>query len=182
MTRIVDDDHHAIVDDNPILLSVLLKATNINCSHYSNNYCYSTPRILLYSTMATRGVFQLTKLKLIYCEHGGSSKHVREFLSTGKILDWAAAHPSVQVEVLVRNGNHPFVEGEYVTGLPKQIGVKNIEIPQLTSYMKMLYNSSGRKIKRLAVPVVTSTPTIQGIWSPMLDLGHAPFPNIKIVD
>ena len=132
--------------------------------------------------MATRGVFQLTKLKIVYCEHGGSSKHVREFLTSGKVLEWAAAHPSVEVDVLVRNGKHPYVQGEYLTGPSKQIGVKNEDISWLRKAMNMLFNSSGRKIKKLDQPVITATPSIQGIWSPMLDLGHAPYENIKIVE
>lgn len=132
--------------------------------------------------MATRGVYQLTKLKIFYCEHGGSSRFIREFLSSGKILTWAEAHPSVQVDVLVRNGHHPYVKGDYLTGPSKQISVKNEEIPIITKAMKMLFNSSGRKIKKLDIPVITATPTIQGTWTPMLDLGHAPFQNIKIVE
>ena len=72
-------------------------------------------------TMATRGVKQLQKLTLAYCEHGGSSRHIRDFISSGRIVDYAKANPTVQVSVEVRNGHHPAVVGKYLTGWDKQV-------------------------------------------------------------
>jgi len=71
--------------------------------------------------MATRGVKQLQKLTLAYCEHGGSSRHIRDFISSGRIVDYAKANPTVQVSVEVRNGHHPAVVGKYLTGWDKQV-------------------------------------------------------------
>jgi large subunit ribosomal protein L43 len=127
------------------------------------------------SIMATRGIFQLQTLKFFYCEHGGSSRTVRDFISSGRIVRWAMANPQVDVEVKVRNGQHPYVLGEYLTGNPKQVGVKNEDMKRIYEVIDMLKNSSGRKIKRLQKPVVTQTPTIQGIWTPMLDIKDAEF-------
>ena len=131
--------------------------------------------------MATRGVLQLKKLNIVYCEHGGSSRAVREFVSSGRIIDWATQHPHVEVELKLRNGKHPYIQGEYLSGHPKQIGVKNQEIKQIYKVMDMLKNSSGRKITRLNRPVVTQTPSIQGIWTPMLNLQNLPDFDVKIV-
>ena len=71
--------------------------------------------------MATRGIRQLQKLTLSYCEHGGSSRYVREFISSGKIVEYARANPQVQVAVEVSNGRHPNVTAEYLTGWDKQV-------------------------------------------------------------
>ena len=130
--------------------------------------------------MATRGIFQLKTLKIFYCEHGGSSRAVRDFISSGRIVAWATQNPQIEVEVKVRNGKHPFVEGEYISGQPKQIGVKNEDTKRIYEVMDMLKNSSGRKMKRLNRPVITQTPSIQGVWTPMLNLKEATF-DIEIV-
>lgn len=131
--------------------------------------------------MATRGVMQLQKLRLVYCEYGGSSAALRDYISSGKIIDWATNHSNAHVKVEVRNGKHPIVEGDYVTGRPKQVCVKNSTPKAIQQVMDMLYNSSGRKIAKLRKPVITATPSIQGIWTPMLNLkGEKPF-DIKIV-
>jgi large subunit ribosomal protein L43 len=130
--------------------------------------------------MATRGVFQLQTLKIFYCEHGGSSRTIRDFISSGRIVRWAMENPQIDIEVKIRNGHHPYVLGEYLTGNPKQIGIKNEDTKRIYDAINMLKNSSGRKIKRFQKPVVTQTPTIQGIWTPMLNLKHTEF-DIKYI-
>jgi large subunit ribosomal protein L43 len=130
--------------------------------------------------MATRGIFQLQTLKICYCEFGGSSRAVRDFISSGRIVSWATDHPQVQVELKVRNGKHPFLEGDYISGQPKQIGVKNEDTKRIYQVMDMLKNSSGRKMKRLNRPVITQTPSVQGVWTPMLNLQNVEF-DIEIV-
>jgi large subunit ribosomal protein L43 len=125
--------------------------------------------------MATRGIFQLQTLKVFYCEHGGSSRSVRDFISSGRIVRWAMDNPQIDVEVKIRNGKHPYVLGEYLTGNPKQVGIKNEDTKRIYEVMNLLKNSSGRKIKRLQKPVMTQTPTIQGIWTPGLNIKDVEF-------
>lgn len=133
------------------------------------------------NTMATRGIKQLTKLSLTYCEHGGSSRYMREFISSGRIIDFANKNPTLEIDVKIRNGKHPFVKGYYLTGQDKQIGVKNEGLGRIEKVLTKLNNSSGRKITKLKKPVVTSTPSVQGVWSPMLAIQDKKF-DIKIVD
>jgi len=45
----------------------------------------------------------------------------------------------------------------------------------------MLNNSSGRKIKKVGAPVKTLTPSVQGVWTPYLDIAGQKF-DIKIVE
>lgn len=130
--------------------------------------------------MATRGVKQLQKLTLAYCEHGGSSRHIRDFISSGRIVDYAKANPTVQVSVEVRNGHHPAVVGKYLSGWDKQICVKSEPIKRIYNVIQMLNDSSGRKMNRLDGPVQTQTPSVQGIWTPFLDLSGKDF-GVEIV-
>ena len=132
--------------------------------------------------MATRGVFQLQKLRLYYCEIGGSSRAMRDYLGSGKLVDWATNHPHVEIIVQPRNGHHPYIRAAYKTqASTHQICVKNSTESYIAEVVDKLHNRSGRKIKRLVKPVATATPSIQGVWTPMLDLRNKPF-SIRFVD
>lgn len=135
--------------------------------------------------MATRGVFQLTKLYINYCEHGGSSQALREYISNGKLVAWATAHPHVEIAVNRRNGKHPFVEADYLTNSKKtschQISVKNYEKwKHVEEVLDLLSNRSGRKITKITKPVLTDTPTIQGVWTPFLNLQMQQEPAFRV--
>ena len=122
--------------------------------------------------MATRGVPQLRKLYIRYCEHGGSSSPIRSYLSSSPhLLNFASAHPHINIIVKPRNGHHPYIEGHYVTGTSKQICVKNVEEKRIREVLEMLRNTSGRKIVRLGGLAVRGDGiSVQGVWTPMLDL------------
>lgn len=127
--------------------------------------------------MATRGVFQLTRLRLYYCEHGGSSQALRDYIGSGRLAAWASARPHVAIEVAPRNGRHPFITGDYRTqASTHQVSVRNYENwKQVEEVMDMLANRSGRKLTKITKPVLTDTPSIQGVWTPFLDLSQAEF-------
>jgi large subunit ribosomal protein L43 len=129
--------------------------------------------------MATRGIFQLRTLTLSYCEHGGSSKAVRDFLASGKLIDWAKERPSVEIRVRVKNGKHPNVKGEYLTGVDgsvHQVCLKSnaARTPDIGGTLDKLFNKSGRKMTKLTKPVYTDTPSVQGVWTPALNLHLQP--------
>lgn len=135
--------------------------------------------------MATRGVFQLRRLRLYYCEIGGSSRAMREYLGNGKLVEWATERPHIQIEVLRRNGNHPYIGADYLSNgkTQHQISVKNAESwEKVEDVMNQLANRSGRKIKKITKDVITQTPSIQGVWTPFLNLQHEPTFGIQIID
>ena len=134
--------------------------------------------------MATRGINQLQKLRIRYCEHGGSSAAVRSYLSQSPhLLDFATNNPHITIIVKPRNGHHPYIEGQYITGQSKQICVKNTDEKRIKEVFAALRNTSGRKIVRLGgLAVRGDCASIQGVWTPMLDLnGSKPF-DIKMVE
>ena len=134
----------------------------------------------LHNKMATRGIKQLQKLRIVYCEYGGSSRYVREFLQKSaptattthkhSIVQFALDNPTVEVLCQLRPGKHPYVRGEYLTGNFKQECIKNQPILEIRKAMQRLNNSSGRKLVKFEKPVVTQTPSVQGVWTPMLDI------------
>lgn len=100
--------------------------------------------------MATRGVFQLRKLTVKYCEYGGSSKGARGFIRH-RIVEFANKTPAAEVVTELRPGHHPYIAGEYETGESKSIGVKNITPSEIMDYAMTLRNSSGRKVSSSSI-------------------------------
>ena len=128
--------------------------------------------------MATRGIQQLQKLSIRYCEHGGSSATIRSYLQhspsspQNHLINFATSNPSVKIIIKPRNGHHPYIQGEYLTGPSKQICVKNCSEGRIKEVMAMLVNTSGRKITRLGgLAVRGDCVSVQGVWTPMLNLG-----------
>mmetsp|Transcript_23329 Transcript_23329/g.28675 ORF Transcript_23329/g.28675 Transcript_23329/m.28675 type:complete len:133 (-) Transcript_23329:292-690(-) len=131
--------------------------------------------------MATRGIQQLKHLQLVYCEHGGSSSHLRQYLNSSKILSFCNEYPSLEVSTKLRNGKHPYIKADYVTGSSKQVCVKNESIERIVKVMHMLKDSSGRKIAKIGTPIKTQTPSVQGVWTPSLDISNKGF-EIQIME
>lgn len=136
--------------------------------------------------MATRGVYQLKKLTLKYCEVGGSSRAMREFIGDGHLVQWATERPHINIEVQRRQNRHPVVHADYLTNTENylhQVSVKNYESwEDVQAVLEQLSNRSGRKIKKITKPIVTDTPSIQGIWTPFLNLQHEPAFKVQFVD
>jgi large subunit ribosomal protein L43 len=127
--------------------------------------------------MATRGIKQLKHLHIVYCEHGGSSSNIRQYISshTSKIITFCQSNPTVQVLTKLRNGKHPYIKADYVTGYSKQVCIKNEPVGRITKVIQMLNDSSGRKITKIGGPIKTQTPSVQGVWTPMLDIANKEF-------
>ena len=120
--------------------------------------------------MSIRGVTQLTKLTVRYCRHSGSSVGVREHLQD-KLIDWCNQHPMVNVSAEVKSGRHPVLVAKYLNGKERVVGVKNLSAAEVDKHMTLLRNSiglktTGRGLKnRLNRPVISSRPSIQGVWT-----------------
>jgi large subunit ribosomal protein L43 len=136
--------------------------------------------------MATRGVYQLTKLNIYYCEIGGSSRALRDYIGNGQLVAWATKYPHVNIEVKRNNGYHPIIHADYVTNSKRilhQVSVKNYESwEHVEEVLMMLSNRSGRKITRITKDVLSDTPSSQGVWTPFLNLQHEPSFDVQIVD
>lgn len=140
--------------------------------------------------MATRGIQQLQKLRIRYCEHGGSSTAIRQYLSqspsspnNNHLINFAKSHPNIQIIIKPRNGHHPYIQGEYITGNSKQICIKNTSQGRIKDVMSMLVNTSGRKISRLGGKAVRGDcVSVQGVWTPMLELSGETSFDMKIVE
>ena len=120
--------------------------------------------------MATHGERQLLRLTLSYCNNGGSSRFVRELLATNQLVSFANANPELEIKTEIKKNAHPFIRGEYKTGWDKTIGCKNLDNATLLKNMNMLNDSSGRKITKITKNVFSDKPSVQGAWTPSLNL------------
>ncbi|CAM9638237.1 unnamed protein product, partial [Sphacelaria rigidula] len=91
--------------------------------------------------MATRGVFQLSKLRIHYCDIGGSSRGARDFIKQ-HVVKFANETPAAEIQTVMKRGRHPFLFGEYLDGTHKMITVKNLTPKEIEDYAMMLKNSS----------------------------------------
>ena len=117
--------------------------------------------------MATRGVWQLTRLAFSHCEHSGSSRGARIFLQE-YLTHFAKEHPHVEITTMVTPGRHPFVRGDYKNGTSRSVGLKNEGPGEILRQVMNLRSTIGRRTstgsksnRSVKQRVVTATPSIQ---------------------
>lgn len=113
--------------------------------------------------MATRGVWQLKKLVVKYCDISGSSRGARELMEA-KLPAFQRANPQLEVETVLSRGRHPHLQGLYRNGRDRVVGVKNQSADEVLEHATRLRNSTGRKVLKLRHRHVTKQPSIQGTW------------------
>ena len=127
-------------------------------------------------------VLPCKRITISYCNFGGSSTGIRDFLRL-RLASFAKQYPEVEFRVLEKPGKHPVLKGEYTTpntfsaegslDSVKQICVRKWNIDVVENKLKLLINSSGKKLSKPKHTVVSSNPSVRGIWSPFyVDPNH----------
>mmetsp|Transcript_13435 Transcript_13435/g.18378 ORF Transcript_13435/g.18378 Transcript_13435/m.18378 type:complete len:120 (-) Transcript_13435:224-583(-) len=119
--------------------------------------------------MSLRGVWQLTNLTLHYCRIGGSSRGMRDFIES-ELPKFREANPQLNVKVKQKNGHHPVLYGEFVHGNTKEVTVRNEDIAEIQRQINFLRNQYGMPVVKLKTRNRTKRPSIQGMWTPELNL------------
>ncbi|DBA03545.1 TPA: hypothetical protein N0F65_011446 [Lagenidium giganteum] len=135
----------------------------------------STAANQLDEAMATKGVWQLQKLTIRYCQYGGSSRYVRQLLADERFLRFVEENPQVQFQTELKGARHPVLIGDYITNERKVVDVKNQDEKFVLQMMQRLRDTSGRKMTKMKRPVISKRPSVQGIWQPDIK-----FPEFKI--
>lgn len=127
-------------------------------------------------------VLPCKRITITYCNFGGSSAGMREFLRL-RLSNFAKSYPEVEFRVLEKPGKHPVLKGEYATPNTqtnqisasssvsesnsfKQICVRKWNIDVIENKLKLLINSSGKKLSKPKHTVVSTNASVRGIWSP----------------
>ena len=61
-----------------------------------------------------------------------------------------------------------------VNGNEKQICVKNMQPENIVTFVSDLRNQLGNKVLPKSKPVLSKNPTVQGEWTPQMDLVNIP--------
>lgn len=107
------------------------------------------------------------KVSLQYCNWGGSSQGVRDFLThEGKLLDKIAEKNSdVMFEVVTRKG-HPTFTFYYNNGAQQAVDVRNKRLGDVISKLEEYISRSGNAPFKFNHKVLSQNESIRGIWSP----------------
>jgi len=116
-----------------------------------------------------RYVCQLQRLVFNYDSNIGSSRGLRRFidLESKKFVD---SHPHIAVYFKERNGQTPRLVANYLNGMSRIIAVPDHDSQAIWEWIERLKNESGRqwRSERLHQPWITTTPSIQGTWTPFM--------------
>ncbi|RIB06762.1 thioredoxin-like protein [Gigaspora rosea] len=117
-------------------------------------------------------VFPCRKMEFTYCERSGSSRGMIEYLKT-HLIPFAEKNPQIEIVVTPRPSKHPFVRGLYLNGREKGISARNKTPEEIVETVNLIRDNTGFKNnKRFKKPVISTTPSVRGIWSPFNTQPH----------
>ncbi|AET38322.1 mitochondrial 54S ribosomal protein mL43 Ecym_2609 [Eremothecium cymbalariae DBVPG len=113
-------------------------------------------------------VFPCKKIILQYCNWGGSSQGLRDFLVSKRLVQWAEKYPQINFEVVKKSG-HPVIKALYTNGRNKAICVKNLNIDNVENKLRLLKDSSGEQLHHRTKNnnVESLNKSVRGLWSPL---------------
>ena len=115
--------------------------------------------------MVSRGVHQLKNMRLYFCDFGGSSLGVRDFLKSPQLVDFVSKNEHLNLEIFLRRGHHPYVSSTYVNGYVKDQPLRGMEEDHVLQEFQKFNNSFGRQaLKHNSIKVTTSRRSVQGGW------------------
>lgn len=123
--------------------------------------------------MSKKGVWQLQRLIVNYCDIGGSSIGTRAILND-KLIKFATENPQINFVTFIRRGKHPHLRAEYKSGRMHAISVKNMSPEDVMRKMYDLRNQFGDKAKKIGSAKLTKRESVQGRWNPLLFMNVGP--------
>lgn len=77
--------------------------------------------------MVSRGVPQLKNIRLYFCDFGGSSLGVRNFLKSQHLADFLNKNEHINLEIYMRRNHHPYMSSTYINGYVKDQPLRSFE-------------------------------------------------------
>ncbi|CAO3637636.1 unnamed protein product [Mucor hiemalis] len=116
-------------------------------------------------------VLQCRKMVFNYCEKWGSNKGMIEYI---RKISPTLPRSILKLKLLFNlDLLIPIVRGYYLNGRDKVICTRNLTPAEINTKVELLRDSSGDKIKNLTKrPVISTTESVRGIWSPFNSNPH----------
>ncbi|EPY52192.1 ribosomal protein subunit L51 [Schizosaccharomyces cryophilus OY26] len=112
------------------------------------------------------------RIELSYCNWGGSSKSMKEFLSK-KLAAIAKTSQDIEFHVYNQQGKHPLIRAFYNTGREKTICTRKMDANQITDKIMLCRDSDGLKPRFIKQPVESTNPSVRGVWSPFSETAES---------
>lgn len=107
------------------------------------------------------------KVTLQFCNWGGSSQGLRDFLSTKKPLEKFASENSDTMFEIKQKVGHPQLIFHYNNGVSQSVDVRNHSVPALNKQLWEGLQRSGNPLFKFNHKVKSENESVRGIWSPL---------------
>jgi hypothetical protein len=115
--------------------------------------------------MSLNGVLQLKTLALRFSkQHTRASVGVRDAVLSGALAGWARAHPTVTVTTEAAANRSPCVSAAYADGTTKTVGMVGFDKSEVLRLLGRLRDTTTARRRTFRAPVVTTAPSVQGVW------------------
>ena len=105
---------------------------------------------------------------LRYCNWGGSSQGVRDFLThPNKLVDRFAQNNKDMVFEIVSKKGHPSFKFHYGNGVEKEVDVRNMKVGEVAQKLQEYIRRSGSEPFKYNHKVLSNNESVRGIWSPL---------------
>jgi hypothetical protein len=98
--------------------------------------------------MSFRGVKQLKELVIRYSDRDGSSRGIREWMST-RLVSFAESNPDLLIKTELKRNKHPILTGQYVNGNAKTLCIKNLGPTEVETKVLFVRNQIGKRVSWL---------------------------------
>lgn len=100
---------------------------------------------------------------------GGASRGVREFIETD-LVNFSRENPGVAIYLKPRMSENPVLKAEYLNGSTHWFSLRLMNKMEVVQWLDFHVTKSGERVKRYRKPHHTDWPSVQGVWTPFLNL------------
>lgn len=116
--------------------------------------------------MSCRGIRQLKKLSLIYCDNQNSNQNFRNYLCSKLFQRFERETPEISFHYYIKPVTNPHLVATYQNGYVKEIDLKKLTPEEIHNKMIYAVSSFGRDdIKQMGRNVFSHRKSIQGQWT-----------------
>lgn len=126
------------------------------------------PKVSLARNGVSSFVKPCYKINIQFCNWGGSSQGVRDFLTQSKtnLSTFAQKNKDTMLEVTQKNG-HPLLTFYYNNGVQSTVDVRNLSASELSKKLIEHSQKSGNSPFKFNHKVMSNNESVRGIWSPL---------------